>query len=107
MNVMTILLQAAPAQGGGMTFMIMMVAIFAIMYFFIIRPQQKKKKQNQNFQKSETPGREVITQGGIYGTVSRIDEQNNILYIEIAKGVQIKVHRTAVYPNAADTTHQK
>lgn len=104
---MTILLQAAPAQGGGMSFMIMMVVIFAIMYFFMIRPQQQKQKEIRNFQNGLATGSEVITQGGIYGTVTRIDEQNNILYIEIAKGVQIRVHRTSVYPNAADTTYQK
>ncbi len=95
---MTILLQAG--QQGGMSFMIMMVAIFAIMYFFMIRPQQKKQKQLANFQNTVAIGTEVVTQGGIYGTIKKIDEATNTLYVEIAKDVQIRVTRSAVYPAA-------
>lgn len=98
MNTMTILLQAG--QQGGMSFMIMMVAIFAIMYFFMIRPQQKKQKQLANFQNTVAIGTEVVTQGGIYGTIKKIDEATNTLYVEIAKDVQIRVTRSAVYPAA-------
>lgn len=108
MNTLTIALQAAgQPQGGGMSFIIMMVAIFAIMWFFMIRPQQKKQKELANFQNSIQIGAEVVTQGGIYGTVKKVDEANNILYIEVANGVQIRVTRGAVYPSAADTTQQK
>ena len=106
---MTILLQAA-GQQGGMSFMIMMVAIFAIMYFFMIRPQQKKQKQLANFQNTVAIGTEVVTQGGIYGTIKKIDEANNTLYVEIAKDVQIRVTRSAVYPageSDAATGYQK
>ncbi|MCQ2197670.1 MAG: preprotein translocase subunit YajC [Bacteroidaceae bacterium] len=99
MTTMTIILQAA-GQQGGMSFLIMMVAIFAIMYFFMIRPQQKKQKQLANFQNTVSVGTEVVTQGGIYGTVRKIDEVSNTLYIEIAKDVQIRVTRNAVYPAA-------
>ncbi len=108
MTTMTIILQAA-GQQGGMSFIIMMVAIFAIMYFFMIRPQQKKQKQLANFQNTIAVGTEVVTQGGIYGTVKKIDEVTNCLYVEIAKDVQIRVLRNAVYPtdNAADATAQK
>jgi len=109
MNIMTIILDGAPAQGGDMSFIIMMVAIFAIMWFFMIRPQQKKQKQLQNFQNSIAIGTEVVTQGGIFGTVKKIDEATNTLYVEIAKDVQIRVTRNAVYPaaNSADATAQK
>ncbi|MCQ2222968.1 MAG: preprotein translocase subunit YajC [Bacteroidaceae bacterium] len=107
MNALTIILQAAGQQGGGMSFIIMMVVIFAIMWFFMIRPQQKKQKELANFQNSVAIGTEVVTQGGIYGIVKKVDEANNILYIEIAKDVQIRVTRGAVYPSAADTTQQK
>lgn len=103
---MTILLQAG--QQGGMSFMIMMVAIFAIMYFFMIRPQQKKQKQLANFQNTVAIGTEVVTQGGIYGTIKKIDEATNTLYVEIAKDVQIRVTRSAVYPAAEPAqTYQK
>ena len=107
MNTLNILLQAAPQQGGGMSFIIMMVLIFVIMWFFMIRPQQKKQKELQNYQNSLTPGTQVITQGGILGTVRGIDEANNIIKIEVANGVTIQVTRTAVFPANENPTNQK
>lgn len=107
MKTISIILQAQSAQGGGMSFIIMMVAIFAIMWFFMIRPQQKKQKAIQNFQNSITIGTEVVTQGGVYGTVRRIDDATGTLYIEIAKDVQIRVARFSVYPSAGDTQPQR
>ena len=102
------LLDAAPAQGGGgMSFIFMMVLLFVIMWFFMIRPQQKKQKELQNFQNTIAIGTEVVTQGGIFGTVRKIDEVSNTLFIEIAKDVQIRVTRNAVYPSAADASQQK
>lgn len=98
MNTLNILLQAAPQQGGGMSFIIMMVLIFVIMWFFMIRPQQKKQKEIQNFQNSLAAGSQIITQGGILGTVRSIDEVNNTVKVEVANGVCIQVARNAVFP---------
>ena len=94
-------LAAQAAQGGGMGFLIMMVAIFAIMWFFMIRPQQKKQKEIRNFQNSLTEGTKVVTGGGIYGTVRRIDMQNNTIEVEIARGVVITVDRGYVFADAS------
>ncbi|MBR6032968.1 MAG: preprotein translocase subunit YajC [Bacteroidaceae bacterium] len=90
------LLQAAPG-GGNMSFLLMMVVIFAIMWFFMIRPQQKKQKEIQNFRAGITKGQQIVTAGGIYGTVKDIDEVNNILKVEIASGICIKVDRGSVF----------
>ena len=98
MNTLTILLQAAPQQGGGYSFLIMMGLIFVIMWFFMIRPQQKKQKETQNFQNSLANGSQIITQGGILGTVKGIDEANNTIKVEVASGVCINVARNAVFP---------
>ena len=101
MNAMFILLQAAqPQGGGGMSFIIMMVIIFAIMYFFMIRPQQKKQKEIQNFRNSISVGSDVVTAGGIYGTVKAIDEMTNTLTVEVAKDVRLKVDRNSVFASA-------
>ncbi len=88
---------AAPQGGGGMTMLIMMVAIFAIMWLFMIRPQQKKQKEIRNFQNSLTEGSRVVTGGGIYGTVKRIDNEKNKIEVEIARGVVIEVDRSYVF----------
>ena len=102
MQVLTILLQAAQGDGGvGM--ILMLVAMFAIMYFFMIRPQQKKQKEIQKFRNSIEKGQNVITAGGVYGTVRDIDEANNILILEVASGVRIRVDRNSVFGSAAST----
>lgn len=94
-------LAAQQAQGGGgMSFIIMMVAIFAIMWFFMIRPQQKKQKEIRNFQNSLQEGSKVVTGGGLYGTVRRIDLAANIVDVEIAKGVTVRVDKNCVYADA-------
>ncbi|MDY6131089.1 MAG: preprotein translocase subunit YajC, partial [Prevotella sp.] len=86
----TFLAAQAAGQGGGMTMILMMVAIFAIMWFFMIRPQQKKQKEIQKFQNALSEGQQVVTGGGIYGTVKKIDLASGIVEIEIAKGVVIR-----------------
>lgn len=100
---MTNIILAAAAQGGdgGYSMLLMMVAIFAIMYFFMIRPQQKKRKEILNFQNSLTEGAKVVTAGGVYGTVKRVNIENATLDLEIAKGVIITVEKSFVYADVA------
>ncbi len=100
----TTLLAAQAAQGGSsMSFIIMMIALFAIMYFFMIRPQQKKQKEIQKFQNSIAEGTSVVTGGGIYGTVKKIDLAANIVEIEIAKGVIIRVDKNYIFKDPASS----
>ena len=96
------ILAAQAAQGGsGMSMILMMVAIFAIMWFFMIRPQQKKQKEIQQFQNALTEGTQVITGGGIYGTVKSIDLAKNTVEVKIARDVVITVDKGYVFK---DTT---
>ena len=95
------LLAAQAAQGGGQIgFLIMMIAIFAIMWFFMIRPQQKKQKEIRAFQNALQEGSKVITGGGIYGTIKRIDLTANLVDVEIARGVIISVDKSYVFADA-------
>ena len=100
-----ILLQAG--QGGSMSLIVMMIAIFAIMWFFMIRPQQKRQKEIQNFQNTLQEGTQVITGGGIYGTVKKIDLANGIIEIKIADGVVIKVDKSYVFKDMSSMPLQK
>ena len=102
-----VFLAAQAAQGGGMSMIIMMVAIFAIMWFFMIKPQQKKQKEIQKFQNELTEGQQVITGGGIYGTVKSIDLTKNTVDIKIARDVVITVDKGYVFKDTANTPLQK
>ena len=104
MNLLLSTLAAAPqTRGFDATFLIMIVAIFAIMYFFMIRPQQKKQKEIQKFRNSLEPGMEVVTYGGLHGTIKEIDDAKNIVILEIARDVKVKVEKTHLFANAAAT----
>jgi preprotein translocase, YajC subunit len=107
MNLLSILLQAAPEateQGGLMgkySGIIMMVLIFVVFYFFLIRPQTKRQKEIKNQRESMRVGDRVVTSGGIYGKIKEMKE-NNIVIIEIAENVRIKVDKNSVFPSADD-----
>lgn len=99
--------QGAAQGGSGMSMIIMMVAIFAIMWFFMIRPQQKKQKEIQKFQNELTEGTQVVTGGGIYGTVKSIDLTKNTVEVKVARDVVITVDKSYVFKDMANTPLQK
>lgn len=101
------ILAAQAQQGGGMSMLLMMVAIFVIMWLFMIRPQQKKQKQIRNFQNALSEGDSVVTGGGIYGTVKRVDVETGKVDVEIARGVTITVDKSYVFQGAQDAQPQK
>jgi preprotein translocase subunit YajC len=103
-----IILAAQAAQGGsGMSMILMMVAIFAIMWFFMIRPQQKKQKEIQKFQNELTEGTQVVTGGGIYGTVKSIDLAKNTVEVKIARDVVVTVDKSYVFKDMANAPLQQ
>ncbi|ERK00756.1 preprotein translocase, YajC subunit [Segatella salivae F0493] len=95
------LLSAQAAQGGGMGVFVMMGAILIIFWLFMVRPQQKKQKKIRNFQNSLQEGSKVVTGGGIYGTIKRVDIQANTVDVEIARGVVITVNKGYVFEDAS------
>ena len=75
---MITLLQAATGaaqQGGNWTFWVMIAAMIAIMYFFMWRPEQKRRKEMQKFREGLKSGDKVITAGGIYAVVKKVEAQ--------------------------------
>ena len=76
---------------------VMLVGLFAIVYFFMIRPQNKKQKEIQKFRNALEVGQDVITIGGIHGTIKRI-EDNDIITLSVSTGVEIRFDRSAIMP---------
>ncbi len=77
--------------GVDIAFFMMMGAIFMIFYFLVIRPQQKQQREREAFLKTAAKGDEVVTQGGIHGRVSAVEE--DLLEIEVARvrGEKVKL----------------
>ena len=101
---MTNLVLQAAAGGSSMSFLIMMVAIFAIMWFFMIRPQNKKQKEIANFRKSLQVNQNVITAGGIHGTIKEITD--DYIVLEIASNVKIKIDKNSIFADASAASNQ-
>lgn len=89
----TLALLAAPREGGNATliFLMQMAAIFFIFYFLLIRPQRKEQERHRTMIDQLKKGDEVVTNGGIIGTV--IHTQEDRLTIKTGENTRIVVER--------------
>jgi preprotein translocase subunit YajC len=101
MNLIAFLIPAAHAQaaggqpqGMGLTTLLFPIILIAIMYFLMIRPQMKRQKEHKAMLEKIKIGDEVLTNGGIAGTVKSIGD--NFVTIEVADNVNIRVQKGAV-----------
>jgi preprotein translocase subunit YajC len=85
---------AAPVQGGMLSTLLFPVILIAIMYFLMIRPQMKRQKEHRAMLEKLARGDEVITNGGVAGTVAAIGE--SFITVEVAAGVQLRVQKGAI-----------
>lgn len=81
---------------SGLTSLIPMVLIFAVFYFLLLRPQEKRRKEREKLVSEVKKGEEVLTNSGIYGIVTKVNDGDNNIEIEIAKDVRIKVLKSAI-----------
>ena len=88
-----LLAQAASTKSSPLS-LLFPVLLFGALYFFMIRPQRTRAKQHQELMREVSVGDEVETIGGMFGTVSRGDD--DVLWLDIAPGTTIKVSRAAV-----------
>ncbi len=86
--------QAAEAPAGGFASLIPMILIMVIFYFLLIRPQQKKVKEHRSLVEGLKKGDKVLTGGGLYGKI--IDVKDDVLRVEVAEGVRVRVKRDTV-----------
>ena len=94
-KVYTVLYAAASGGGAGSLTPILMIALlFVVMYFMMIRPQQKRRREAEQMQAALAPGDEVVTIGGLHGTVTAVEDETILL--EVAPGVQTRYARPAV-----------
>ena len=91
-------------SGSGFAQFIPLILIFVIFYFFLIRPQQKKVKDHKLMVAALKRGDEVITSGGIVGTVERI-QGNDKVDLLISENVTIQVVQSTIQSllNKTDT----
>ncbi|GAB4547635.1 MAG: hypothetical protein OHK0023_09340 [Anaerolineae bacterium] len=83
-------------MGEFIGFSFLMIVILAAYWSFVILPRQRMFRKHNKYVRTLTVGDEVITAGGLVGTLQRMEEDRGVAYIEIAEGVHVKVLLTAI-----------
>ena len=80
--------------GGGLVGMAPWIMIFAVFYFLLIRPQQKQANEQKKMLNALKRGDRILTQGGLYGTISAV--KGKALEIKLNDEVKVYIARSAV-----------
>lgn len=73
---------------------ILIVVFGAIFYFLIIRPQRRREREHKRLLQSLKRGDRVVTAGGIYGTIDKIDDDTVILSLE--EGAKVRIAKSSI-----------
>ena len=89
-----------------MSFLIVMVLLLVVMYVLMIRPQRQRQRDHQSLIEGAGVGDDILTTGGIYGTITRAEGDDVV--VEIGDETKVNVHMTrrgiaAVLPPEDDT----
>jgi preprotein translocase subunit YajC len=90
-------LTSTVAQAGGsdtLSFIVPLIAMVGIFYFLLIRPNQRRQRAQRDLLQSLDVGDEVITIGGVYGTVRELDDEAVVL--EVDDDVRIRFVKSAI-----------
>lgn len=92
----SLMAMATPAQGAPSPWLqfIPFLLVLAIFYFVILMPMKKRQQKVQAFLSALKVSDRVITSGGIYGTITKLNDQS--VQLQIANNVRIEVSRAAI-----------
>ena len=87
---------ASPSSGGASSLLgfLPILVFFVIAYFLLMRPQQKRMKDHRALLSSLAKGDEVITNGGLFGRITEV--QDSFVGLEVATGIVVRVQKPAV-----------
>jgi preprotein translocase subunit YajC len=86
----------APQQGGANAWLqfIPFLLVLGIFYFVILLPMKKRQQKVQAFLAALKVNDRVITSGGIFGTITKVNDES--VQLQIANNVRIEVSRAAI-----------
>jgi preprotein translocase subunit YajC len=76
---------------GGYIFILVLLVV---MWFLLIRPQRRRQVESQRLLKSLAVGKEIVTAGGLYGTITALEDDE--ARVRIADGVEVRVAKRAI-----------
>lgn len=106
MNSILFIIAQTPTGGASSVNMLLMMGLMIVVfYFFMIRPQMKRQKEMTKFRAALQKGDKIVTTGGIYGKIDEI--KDNIIILEVALNVKLKVDKSVVLKDMSDAPVQK
>ena len=100
--VLNLLVQSAPAPNSMLGFLPILL-IFGIFYFLLFLPMQRQRKQTAKMLEALQTGDNVVTSGGIVGTIVSLDTDTLVLRVK-PDNIKIQITRSAVSNLAAAAT---
>lgn len=91
------------AGPGIMASILPLVVLFAIFYFLVIYPQQKQVKKHKEMVNNLKKGDKIITSGGIYGEVAKVEEES--FQIKVAGETTIKLAKEFIAKKLDETNN--
>jgi preprotein translocase subunit YajC len=70
--------------------------IFMVFYFLLFRPQEKRRREQEKLISGVKKGEEVLTNTGLFGIVTKIDDSNNTIMVQVANNVEIKMLKSSI-----------
>jgi len=104
-SILFIVAQAPAGGASSVNMLLMMGLMIVVFYFFMIRPQIKRQKEMTKFRSALQKGDKIVTTGGIYGKIDEI--KDNIIILEVAMNVKLKVDKSVVLKDMSDAPVQK
>ena len=87
-------LSAAPGQPNPLVQLIPFALVLGIFYFVIMLPMKRRQKKVQEFLSALKVGDRVVTTGGLYGAITKLNEQS--VHLQVAPNVRLEVARSAI-----------
>jgi preprotein translocase subunit YajC len=85
------------SSGGSLLSLLFpLVLLGGVFYFLLLRPNRTRQRQQQSLLESLQVGDEVMTAGGIFGTLKDIDADDDTVTVEIAPGTDVRMLRRAI-----------
>jgi preprotein translocase subunit YajC len=96
----------AQESGGGSSLVafLPLLVMGGIFYFLLIRPQQRRARAQRELLSSVEVGDEVVTTAGVFGLVTDIDDEDDIVTVEIAPGTRVRMLRSGIGRIVVDET---
>jgi preprotein translocase subunit YajC len=91
--------QPSGGEGGAGSMLVSLVPIiliFVIFWLLLIRPQQKRQKEHKKLLTELRKGDKVVTNGGMFGVISSLNDEKNLVVLRIAENTKIEILKSSI-----------